>query len=166
MAGEQDKFELSSKQKTQLLNLGLKTAPADIEGQESREDLLYDVLRHPLPLDVSKINLLPPPLRGLSRRVRSITGAPLSELLTDSNTDIAALEKIKEYTKQSGKSTKSEGQMDVLFAIYYAAIASGLLFHDRKITEHSYDHLANAFESLAEKNWIIKKVCSFFIIKI
>ena len=40
-------------------------------------------------------------------------------------------------------------------AVYYAAIASGLKFHHTRITEHTNNHLAEAFSILANKNWIL-----------
>ncbi|MHC4117918.1 MAG: hypothetical protein ACYSWO_10470 [Planctomycetota bacterium] len=154
MTDEPEKIELSAGQKTRLLHLGLEAAPDTREGQERKADLLYDVLDRPLSVDSPAVNSLPTPLRGLSRSVRSIAGAPLVELLIGSDTNISAIEAIKEYAKQSGKAAKSDDQTDVFLSVYYAAIASGLLFHGRKITEHSYKHLAEAFGALTEKDWI------------
>lgn len=154
MADEPDRIELSAGQKTQLLHLGLEAAPDSRQTQERKADLLYDVLDRPLFVDSPAVNSLPAPLRGLSRNVRSIAGAPLVELLTGSDTNIVALEAVKQYAKRAGKLAKSDDQTEVFLSVYYAAIASGLLLHGRKITEHSYTHLAEAFGVLMDKDWV------------
>ena len=43
---------------------------------------------------------------------------------------------------------------EIFLSVYYAAIASGLVFHGRKITEHSYAHLMEAFQSLSGEKWL------------
>ena len=162
MAEEQDKIELTPKQKTMLLNLGLETATANAAREESRGDLLYDVLKHPLPMEASTVSMLPAPLRGLSRRISSLAGGPLLEQITSPSTEISAIERIKKHAKHSGRLAKSKEQTDVLLAIYYAPIASGLVFHTRRITEHSYDHLAEAFGALASKDWMAGDLAELF----
>ena len=154
MTNGHDKTELTPNQKTQLLNLALEKETEDQNDKEVRADMLYDLLKRPLPMNESTTRMLPPPLRGLSRRVHSITNAPLLELLTDSNTDISTMEKVKEYAKKSDEIAKYDAQTEILLVIYYAAIANGLLFHNRKITEHSYRHLIEAFGSISEKDWV------------
>ncbi|MHC4566681.1 MAG: hypothetical protein ACYTE3_13095 [Planctomycetota bacterium] len=151
MTEEPEEIKLSTEQKTELLHIGLEAAAG---GTQDKADLLYDILSNPLPLDASAVNMLPAPLRGLSRRVRSVAGAPIVELLKSPDTSMSTIETIKEYAKRSGKSAGSEYLTEVFLSIYYAAIACGLMFHGRKITEHSWDHLVEAFRSLAEKDWV------------
>ena len=154
MTEESEKIELSAEQKTELLNIGLEAAAEDQEASEHKGDLLYDILNHPLPVDGLAVNMLPAPLRGLSRKVRSIAGAPIVELLTSSETSISTIDAIKEYAKKSGRSAESENRTETMLSVYYAAIASGLVFHGSKITDHSYEHLAEAFAALTEKDWM------------
>jgi len=154
MTEEREEIELSAEQKTELLNLGLEVAAEDQGATEYKADLLYDILNYPLPVDGPAVNMLPAPLRGLSRNVRSIAGAPIIELLTSSETSVSTIEAIKEYAKQSGKSAEPEDRADVFLAVYYGAIASGLVFHGNKITEHSYEHMVEAFGALAERDWM------------
>ncbi len=162
MTEEPEKIELSLERKKELLNFGLETAAEGRQDEEYKADTLYDVLNRPLPVDSRAINSLPAPLRGLSRSVRSIAGAPLVELLMGSDTDISAIKAIKEYAKHSGRSADSEDRTEVFLSVYYAAIASGLVFHGTKITEHSYEHLAEAFGSLAGKDWISDETRNLF----
>jgi hypothetical protein len=151
MTEEPEEIRLSTEQKTELLHIGLEAAAG---GKQDKTDLLYDLLSNPLPLDASAVNMLPAPLRGLSRKVRSVAGAPIVELLTSPKTDISTIEAVKEYAKKSGKSAESEALKEVLLSVYYAAIASGLVFHGRKITEHSHEHLIRAFGLLTDKDWM------------
>jgi len=155
MAEESKDIELNAEQKTALLHLGLE---ADTAEPVDKADMLYDILNSPLPLDGPAAEMLPVPLRNLSRRVRSIAGAPITELLTSSKTSISTIETIKVYAKNSGKSAEPEDLTEVWLSVYYAAIASALIFHDRKITEHSWDHLSEAFLSLSEKDWMQKEL--------
>lgn len=154
MAEESDKLNLTSKQKTQLLSLGLDGSLSEQEPDEQRADMLYDILKRPLPPDTSAYKSLPIPLKTVSLQMRSVAGKPLKELLLDPKTEIRTLERIKEYAKQSGKSAKSESETDVFLAVYYASIANGLVFHDTKISEHSDNHLRQAFELLTQKRWL------------
>lgn len=151
MTEERGEIELSAEQKTELLHLGLE---ATTGGPDDNADMLYDILNRPLPTNSPATNMLPAPLRGLTRKVRSIAGAPIVELLKSSETSISEMEAVKEYAKRSGRSAVSEDLTEVWLSVYYAAIANGLLFHGRKITEHSYQHLSEAFGALAAKDWI------------
>lgn len=151
MAEKPGEIKLSVEQKTTLLNLSLG---ADASEPKDKADLLYDILSNPLPVDSSEIKTLPVPLKGISRRVRSVAGAPILELLKSSGTSLSTIMAIKEYAKRSGTSAETESQAEVFLAVYYAAIAKGLLFHESKITGHSLTHLAEAFGSLTEKEWV------------
>lgn len=162
MAEESEKIELGTEQKAELLKFGLEAAAEDQEDEEYKADLLYDILNHPLPVDGPVINILPTPLRGLSRKIRPIAGAPLIELLTRSDTSISIIEAIKEYAKESGTAGSSEDKNDVFLAVYYAAIASALVFHDEKITQHSYKDLEQFFSSFTEKDWVIEEIKGLF----
>lgn len=162
MAEESEKIELGAKQKTELLKFGLKAAAEDREDEEYKADLLYDILNHPLQVDGPAINMLPAPLRGLSRKIRPIAGAPLIELLTRSDTSISTIEAIKEYAKESGTTGNSEDKNDVFLAVYYAAIASALLFHNKRITQHSYKDLEQFFSLFTEKDWILEEIKGLF----
>jgi len=72
------------------------------------------------------------------------------------------LEKIKQYAKESGTSTNSEDEKDVFLAVYYAAIASALVFHNEKITRHSYKGLERFFSSFTDKGWVLKEIKELF----
>ena len=131
------KIKLTPSQKTQLFSLGLREPLPEQDVDEQKADLLYDILKRPLPNYEHLTDSLPNPLRGLSYKVRSVAGAPLGELIQDPNTDISLVTRIKEYAKQAGTSTSSEIEKGVFLVIYYAAIANALIFHNKKITQHT-----------------------------
>ncbi|MEJ2702732.1 MAG: hypothetical protein P8Z79_09860 [Sedimentisphaerales bacterium] len=152
--GEPGDFDLTTPQKARLLRLAMEVPDSVSEGTDQRSDLLYDFLKCPLPQEESLANFIPAPVKGFLETTGSFRGAPMADLLADPTTQVSIIERIKEYAKQSGMSVKSEGQTDVLLSVYYAAIAHALLFHDKKLSEHSYGHLISAFQALAEKEWV------------
>ncbi|KPL20813.1 MAG: hypothetical protein AMJ75_11170 [Phycisphaerae bacterium SM1_79] len=58
---------------------------------------------------------------------------------------------------------RSEPEHAVAVAIYYAAIASALVFHDVKVTTHSYESLEASFTRLINKPWMSAELNSLFI---
>jgi hypothetical protein len=46
--------------------------------------------------------------------------------------------------------------------IYYAAIASSLVHHNEKISQHSYETLGQSFMELAEKKWMALELVQLF----
>ena len=164
MDKEAKDIELTGEQKTRLLSLGLDSelAEADTDIDEKKADMLYDVLSHPIPVDTSVINSLPPSLKGLCRRLRAVAGEPLGDLLQNPERGISVIKEIKEYAKRSGNSATSEIESDIFLVIYYGAIANALLFHNQKITQHSYKDLEQFFCSLTKKNWVLDELIYLF----
>ena len=157
-------FDLTQEQKSRLLRLGRSSQAHErsADSKQQRVDMLYDVLNCPLPLESSVINSLPVVIQGLSSRLHSLAGQPIGDLLQDPTTDIATIVEIKEYTKASGTSADSEEKSEVFLAIYYAAIAHALLFHNQKITQHSYTDLEQFFRSFVQNDWILDELISLF----
>ena len=157
-----DDLELTPKQKTKLLALGIETPGSLADVNEQKADLLYDVLEGSLPPEVSIEDSIPVPLKGLWQKVSRATSVSIRELLTKPTTNISVINKIKEYAKQLGRSTESEDENDVFLTVYYAAIAYGMVTQDKKITEHSYEHLVEAFDTLIQKDWVSQELRDLF----
>ena len=157
-------FDLNRSQKSRLLSLGISSKPRkqSTDKVERKEDMLYDVLMRTLPVEPLVVESLPSVIKGLSHRLHSLAGQPIVELLKNPATDIDTIRKIKQYAKESGTATDSEDKKDVFLAVYYAAIASALLFHNEKITQHSYNDLEQFFSSFMEKDWIIEEIKGLF----
>lgn len=89
-------------------------------------------------------------------------GRALSQLLMNPQTDLAMVRTLKDYAKALSLSDAQGPEHTAAIAVYYAAIASALVFHGRKITRHSYETLRGAFSQLAEKNWLPREMKELF----
>ena len=159
-----EEFNLTREQKSRLLRLARGSQPevCTPSKKQPKMDMLYDMLKLPLPVNPEVVNSLPAVVRGLSSKLHSLAGRPIGDLLQDPTTDLATLVRIKEYAKQSGTSADSEEKSEVLLAVYYAAIASALVFHNKKITQHSHADLEQFFCSLAKNDWVLDELASLF----
>lgn len=159
-----EKVELTAKQNERLLKLAVSSQVSEVKNDpaEAKADALFDILDSPLPVDKLILDSLPVIVRTLCRKLRSVAGQGIGDLLQDPQTDVAAIRGIKEYTKQSGTCSHSEVEGDAFLAIYYASLASALVFHDDKITQHSYQDLEQFFRTFAKKTWIPDELTSLF----
>ena len=150
-----DKWALNDGQKTRLLGLALERdnpAATPNEG-EQRGDLMRDILRCALPLE-TPAQRTAAGLGSSCGGLRTVAGPPLGELLRERTTDLAVLNRIKEYAKALGKNTKSGIERDVFLAVYFAAIAAARVFHDERVTEHADERLVGFLRSFAEAAWM------------
>ena len=145
--------DLSSVQKTRLFDLGFAPEEKDASGEDKANELL-ELLATPLPLDPATTLHMPELIQRLCQELRSVAGEPLGQLLRDPNTKISALQKVKDYAKELGSNAGSEIEHDTTLAIYYAAIASALIYHQLKITDYSYSELEKSFSLLRTHSWI------------
>jgi hypothetical protein len=116
--------------------------------------VLQDILARPLPRD----RPIPDSLRAVLKRPRdevfATPGQTISDLLTKAETDLGVIKAIRDFGKELRRRTGPETQKAAATAIYYAAVASAVVFHQRKITRHSYAKLQKAYEDLEQKKWI------------
>ncbi len=149
-----------NKQLTQrLLELSLNdnpNKPKDVEAQ--KEDLLLDTLRSKLPLE----HTLPELIQSIARELKTLSGASLGALLHNSDTKIEILIKIKDYAKTQGHDASNHTEREVTLIVYYAAIAAALVYHKRKISEHSHSSLREAFGKLEQTPWIPANLTTLF----
>jgi len=108
--------------------------------------VLRDMLSSDLPLDPAMPDSLP---------------AVLNWLL-GSRTDLAVIKTLKDYSKELVRRGESEAKQAAATAIYYAAIASALVFHQHKITQHSSKRLDEAYTELERKPWIPSELKDLF----
>ena len=164
------KFDLSIEQSTNLLKLALESNQNDKtqDKEKDRAELLLDILASKLPINPALLESLPDVLRSLSEELQSVSRLPLEKLLQNPKTKTAVLRKIKDFGKELGTSSKDELERDVALAIYYAAIAGALVFHNVKISEYSHKQLEQSFETLSKHPWIplnlaglYKKACEY-----
>lgn len=157
-------FGLSPTQLARLLKIGSdrRSTGEEVDEEQKKAELLHNWLAATLPLDAVLVKSLPTILRRLCQELRPLAGKPFGALLTDPSTDIAAIRKIKDFSKKMVRSVKSEAEHDVAATVYYAAIASAFVFHDQRITKFSYESLKNSFSALKEHTWLTPDLAGLF----
>jgi hypothetical protein len=75
-------------------------------------------------------------------------------VLSDPDVDVAVVQQIKDHAKELAKGAQSDLQREVATMIYYAAIASALVYHDTVITKRAYGKLHQSFDKLRHKTWL------------
>ena len=165
MAKESERLHLSDGQKSRLLGFALDadkpTVPPD--ENEQRGDLLYDLLRCPLPVREAPCNADVLAANGSHSGLRSVFGPSIRELLQDPKTDVAMLQRVKEYAKTLGRNAGSDVEKDVFLAVYFAAIAAAMVFHGERITEHVNADLARFLMSYARAIWMPPNLVELFV---
>ena len=133
-----------------------------LDPHQKKSELLQDLLAESLEAEVPP-GYFPEPLTKLCKISGIIYRDSIRTLLTSPHSDIDALKKIKEYFKCLSQRSESEIEHDVSNTIYYASIASALVFHDIKITTFSFENLRTFFARLAQEEWISKDIQQLYI---
>jgi len=144
-----------------MLAMGTETDSADLTPDEAREELLGMRLAGSLPPTEKQANDLAV-IAGEFRKCLPLQGRALGEVILDEETELDILVEIKEYGKSLSTANESEADRDVGLTIYYAAIASAILFYRKTITSYSPNALAEAFETLIDKRWMNPKFARLF----
>jgi hypothetical protein len=143
---EETTYGLSPDRLAKLLALGLesKKDQDDLEEEETAANVLKEMLSRKLPAE-------------------EVLGADktIGNLLLDAKTDLTVIKTLKEYGKELARGG-AEAEKGAATAIYYASIASALVFHQQKITQHSYEKLAGALTDLEQKTWIPSRLRGLF----
>ena len=82
--------------------------------------------------------------------------------MLDEATELRVLKRVKDYGKQLASREDSDVEHAVSITIYFAAIASALLFCDHKITSYTYPALGEAFGTLIDKPWMTPELARHF----
>lgn len=156
MKKSSENFDLNIEQSTNLLRicLGEEDRNADRPEQKDRAAVLHDLLGSKLPVNPALLESLPPVLRALSEELESVSGVSLGNHLQDSQTKIVVIRRIKDFAKELGNSAKDQIERDVALAVYFAAIAGALVYHDVRISQYGYEQLKQSFEALCQHDWI------------
>jgi len=107
-----------------------------------------------LPLDGALFELLPELLGRLLCESLPPGDRSVGRVLLDRSTDLRVIETLKDYGKKRVRGAASEPERATATAIYFAAIAAALVFHGRKISQYSYEHLQRAFARLQHRDWV------------
>jgi len=82
----------------------------------------------------------------------------LGEMLIDPMASEDTIAAIRQYAKRMAAQRASEAERAAATALYFAAIANGLVFHDRKLTTLSYDALQVSLGELLDKAWLSRQL--------
>ena len=125
---------------------------------EAKEHLLRWVLAGALPGQGELQKSLP----AMADQLHPLGRRPLGEVLLDAGTPLEAIQEIKSHGKRLAAGTRPEEEHSVAVTVYFAAIASAMLFHGKKITSHSWPALAEHFDGLAGKTWMAPELAGHF----
>ena len=160
---EETTYGLSPDRLARLLALGLQGSEKEEESPEDQSpgEVLQGMLDRRLSLDPATPDSLAAVLKRPPDEV-AVGAQTMGDSLLGSETDLEVIKTLKDYGKELVRSEGLETRKAAATAIYYAAIGSALLFHDRKITQHSYAKLQEAFADLEQKDWIPPELQDLF----
>lgn len=147
-----------------LWNMGGKMDQGKNEesNDKTKAEFLRDRLAQKIPLDHVVAQILPKALAQVCKDIQPFTGNSYGILLNDPLTDVTILEKIKDNNKELAQHMISDPEYEVITVLYYAAIASALVYHDQKITSFSYGHLNDKYISLLNNKWLTTDLRNLF----
>jgi hypothetical protein len=138
--------------------------PAGTGGDdESVGNQLWAQLSCPLPTDSLLFESLIMMMGRLGCDVRSLAGRSRQEVLLCRHTDVGLLQAIKDCSKTLSASLDSKTEATLAVTIYYAALASALAYHGRKISRYSYETLERSFATFAGKRWVCPELADLFL---
>jgi hypothetical protein len=122
-----------------------------------------ELLRHwfyaPLPTDRMITQSLQDFLGKLQREMLPLSGQPLGTILLNPPADREVLVALKNYGKRRAMlAGTSTAEYDAVLTLYFAAIASALVFRGENISAHSHVTLAAAFDTLSAKPWMVPEL--------
>ncbi len=147
-----------------LFSLGVEDAdPACAADQDEKmAGLLREQLSCVLPKDMLLFDALVMMMGRLGCDVRSLAGRSLLEVLLSPQSDLGLLQAIKDCSKKLSFSLDSQTEAALATTIYYAALASALVYHGRKITQYPYATLDQSFTTFAAKKWLLPELAGLF----
>ncbi|MFC1762653.1 hypothetical protein ACFL6U_11305 [Planctomycetota bacterium] len=157
-------FGMYSQKISDLLKVGTDELqnPLAEEQDQKKADLLHDILNATLPVCFEDENGLSGESAGWQRTVEVLSGDSVGELLQDPETDLSFVRTIKDHGRRVSSSTASEVEHEVGNTVYFAAIASALIFHSVRISRLSYVDLKKSFHRLTSEDWIPQWLIELF----
>jgi len=156
-------FGLTLDQLRKLCTAAREPGDAPDPGEhDAKKELLTFRLAQTLPLDKQQTEALPEVLSLLCRAMGDLTGDAIGEIIKHPSSDLPAIKRIKRYSKKLASKAASKPEHDVHAAIYYAAIAHALVFHQRRITRFSYPVLTETYTRLINEPWISQDLLMLF----
>lgn len=146
-----------------LLQLGAaEEGPPERSTQPDSEDqkveTLQRLLQTALPLKEVLARALPMVIQRVCQELDALSTGAMEKALLDPDAPQSVIEQIKAHAKQITKTTTSADEKEAATVLYYAAIASALVFHNQRITKIRYANLKRSLDTLAAKTWVSKEI--------
>lgn len=145
-----------------LFALGAETAIDQPEGRRRMTELLNEHLTSTLPTGMIVLDAMMMMVGQMGYETQSLGGRTLKEVLLDRRSDIGLLRAIKECCKRLSLRLESKTEAAIATTLYYAAMASALVHHDTRITQHSCAALDKALAMLMDKPWMDPDLITLF----
>lgn len=145
-----------------LFALGIEGPLEGREGRQRMAAMLREHLTSVLPSGPLLLDALVMMVGRLGYETRSLGGKTLVGVLLNAGTDIGLLRAIKECCKRLSSGLGPGAETAVATTVYYAALASALVYHDKRITQHSYETLDEAYKMLMAKPWMDPDLAGLF----
>jgi len=146
---------LKPEQLKSIFSIAAEATKSSRDPQEIEAEILQDYLRQTVPMYQESCTRRRTTAQSHMRNaVESLSGESIGRLLSDPKAPIELIRDIKARSKALSRSAQSEAEYQAANTVYYAAIASALLFHDVKITQFACQDLRNSFVFLSEQVWV------------
>ena len=139
-----------------LLRFGLgkgRQEPAEEAGDE-RAAVMQGFLEETVTGYSAAMGMVPVIARHFYQEVLKLSERSVGELVTSATTNVDVLRAIKQQSKDAASTSNIPAERDVHTVLYYAAIASALVFHNTIITELGFAELKKAMDQLNQKDWV------------
>lgn len=150
-------YGLRLDQMADLFALGVDDPDVTAGGDD--EAALRELLREQLTCTTPKGSLL---LDTLVMMIDPLHGKTLGEVLLSAESDLDLIHAIKDCSKTLSVTLDSRTETALARTVYFAAIAGALVHHDTKITQNSYETLAESLAMLIEKPWMAPELVELF----
>jgi hypothetical protein len=129
---------------------------------ETMATLLHEQLACALPRHSLLFDALLMMMDQEGHDTRSLAGRSLGRVLLEPQSDVDLLRAIKDCSKKLSHELDSEAETALATTVYFAALASALVHHDKKITQNSYEKLGESFTLLTAKKWMAQELIGLF----
>ena len=157
-------FDLTPAQLGRLLAVSVRTADsadAMVE-EETKARLLQEHLGRRLSDAPSFAETLSAGMNRPIAEIQALLDRSVKETLLDSRCDLAVLKAVKDYSKKLSAMVASGPQTLITATIYYAAVASAMLYHSQQISQYTQENLAERFLALTQRSWIDRDLLDLF----
>lgn len=156
-------FGMTAEQLRELFNVGQELPKSLKRGNPaSKRELMELRLAQNLPLDRQQLEQLPEVLSRLCQTMGQLTGDAIGEILKSPSSDLKIIQRLKRHAKRWATKAGSKDEHDTAAAIYYAAIAHALVFHESQITKFPHQTLVSQYSRLMAEPWMAKDLVVLF----